>query len=297
MSKGRILVTGASGFLGWNLLHERWDGWEWVGCSNRNDPELPGLPLIRENLTVPGAIAELLRITRPSHVIHTAAATDLNACETDPEGTQRTNTEVPAELAHQCAKRRIRFLFTSTDMVFDGEHSPYSEQAPPSPINVYGRQKAEAENRVLAAYPSAAVCRMPLMFGAAGPAAHNFLPEWIARLKSGQPVKLFTDEFRAPVAATVAQQGLRMVIERQARGVIHLGGRERMSRYEFGELLCDVGGFDTALLQPVERADLDFAAARPADTFLDSSRAWEWGYASASLEKQLRTVKEEGRIS
>jgi hypothetical protein len=70
-----------------------------------------------------------------------------------------------------------------------------------------------------------------------------------------------------------------------------------MSRYEFGELLCETWGFDARLLQPVERATLDFAASRPADTFFDSSRAWEWGYASESLDGQLRTLKAEGRIS
>jgi len=297
MSKGRILVTGASGFLGWNLLRKPWEDWEWIGCSNRYDPQLPGLQLIRKDLTLPGAIVELLDTTAPDLVLHTAAVTDLNACETDPEGTQRINAEVPCMLARRCAERGMRLVFTSSDMVFDGNHSPYREDSLPCPINAYGRQKAEAEAQILSAYPNATICRMPLLFGAAGPHAHNFLPEWILKLHAGQPVPLFTDEYRAPVSAAVAQEGLRIVIERHVVGIVHLGGKERMSRYAFGTLLCDVLGFGSELLQPVRRADLNFAAPRPVNTFLDSERAWEWGYGSLSLEDQLRTLKVEGHIS
>jgi dTDP-4-dehydrorhamnose reductase len=138
---------------------------------------------------------------------------------------------------------------------------------------------------------------MPLMFGAAGPVAHNFLPEWVGKLTNGQQLKLFTDEFRTAVSAGAALDGLRIVVEQQISGIIHLGGRTRLSRYDFGKLLCDVWGFDPALLQPVQRIDVAFTAPRPADTFFDSSRAWAWGYASASLEDQLRTVMAEGHIS
>jgi dTDP-4-dehydrorhamnose reductase len=294
MSKGRILLTGASGFLGWNLLREPWPDWEWIGCSNRFDPELPGRRILRSDLTLPLAIDELLDTAAPDLVIHTAAITDLNACEANPESTRRINTDVPARLAQLCAERSIRLVFTSSDMVFDGRHAPYNEESSACPLNVYGQQKAAAEVAVLAACPGAAVCRMPLMFGAAGPHAHNFLPEWIAKLVAGTPVPLFTDEFRAPVSAAVALDGLRGAVDREISGILHLGGRERMSRYEFGELLCRVWGFDSRLLQATQRADLNFKAPRPADTFYESPRAWAWGYASLSVEEQLRNVKEAG---
>ncbi len=297
MSKGRILVTGASGFLGWNLLRRPWQGWEWVAGFNHHDPQIPGSRMLHADLTMPGAVSELLDAAKPDVVIHLAAATDLNACQNDPVPTGLINVEVPGRLAQQCAGRGIRLLFASSDMVFGGNNPPYYEATPPCPINIYGQQKAEAEARVLTACPGAAVCRMPLMFGAAGPWAHNFLPEWVGKLDRGEPVSLFTDEYRAPVSAHEACEGLRLVVERDECGIIHLGGKERMSRYAFGELLCSVWGCESGLLHAVERAALNVSAPRPADTFLDSSRAWEWGYASASLSDQLRTLRAEGHMS
>ncbi len=297
MSKGRILVTGASGFLGWNLLQTPWSGWEWTACANRHAPQRPDMELVQADLVQPGAVQNLLDTTRPDIVIHLAAATDLNACEKTPDATTVINVEVPSLLARHCAAREIRLLFTSSDMVFDGNTPPYTETQQPCPINTYGRQKAQAETRVLTANPQAAVCRMPLMFGDAGPYAHNFLPEWIGRLKAGQSLSLFTDEWRAGVSARTALEGLRLVLEQHMSGIVHLGGRERMSRYDFGRLLCEVWGFDPGLLTPVRREDLNFAAPRPANTFLDSHRAWDLGYAATPVATQLRQLKAEARAA
>ncbi len=293
----RILVTGASGFLGWNLLRAPWAGWEWIGSSYRHDPGVNGLEVLRVNLTTPGAISALLDTTRPGVVLHTAAVTDLAGCERAPGGTSQINVDVPAILARLCAERGIRLVFTSSDMVFDGHNPPYDETSPPCPINTYGRQKAEAEARVLAVNPEAAICRMPLMFGAAGPWAHNFLPEWVGKLSRHSPLTLFTDEYRAPVSASVAQSGLRLAVEQRVSGILHLGGEERMSRYDFGKLLCEVWGHDPALLQAVQRADAEGMAPRPADTFLDSRRAKGLGYTAPSLHEQLMRVKAEGRVA
>jgi dTDP-4-dehydrorhamnose reductase len=297
MNTGRILVTGAGGFLGWNLLRTPWAGWMWTGAVCRNDPELPGVEKVHADLTAPDAAARLLDRVRPDVVLHTAALASPEACEANPDASRRINVEAAARLADGCAARGIRLIFTSTDMVFDGRHPPYHEHSSRAPICVYGRHKAEAEDAILARCPDAAVCRLPLLFGADGPASHNFLPAWIAALTGGKTVTAFTDEFRSPVAAAVAAQGLRRVVERQVRGVIHLGGRERWSRYEFGRLICDVWGADDTLLKAARQEEVTFAAPRPPDTTLDSSRAFALGYDPPSLREQLIMLKAGGRVS
>ncbi|NQU39810.1 MAG: NAD(P)-dependent oxidoreductase [Lentisphaerae bacterium] len=290
MGKGRILVTGASGFLGWNLLQARWPEWEWIGCSQSQDPGLADLALVHCDLTAPGAAERLIEQTQPDVVIHTAAQTWLDSCEIDPAATHPINAAVPAELARHCQTKGIKLVFTSSDMVFDGLRPPYTEEDKRQPINIYGRQKAEAEDRVLQLAPSAAICRMPLMFGSPGPCARNFLPDWLAALKAGRRVSAFVDEIRTPASAATAVAGLRLAVERDVVGLLHLGGRESLSRHAFAQQLCEVWGMNQDGLQPVHQADLDFKAPRPADTSMDSSRAFALGFDPPPLRAQLEAL-------
>ena len=132
----------------------------------------------------------------------------------------------------------IPYVFTSTDLVFDGLNPPYKETDPVSPVNLYGEQKVMAERGILVRYPVAAICRMPLMFGVATPPATSFMQPFMQTLREGKELSLFTDEFRTPVSGKTAAQGLLLALA--ISGIIHLGGKERVSRYDFGRLLIEV---------------------------------------------------------
>ncbi|HDN95155.1 MAG TPA: NAD(P)-dependent oxidoreductase, partial [Nitrospirae bacterium] len=133
---------------------------------------------------------------------------------------------------------------------------------------------------------SAAVCRLPLMFGEPTTVASGFFLSMINALKEGDELHLFVDEFRTPVSGQTAARGLMLAVE-NARGLIHLGGKERISRFNFGLLMMDVLNVSEARLVRCSQKDLKMSAPRAPDLSLDSSRAFALGYKPMPLREQL----------
>ena len=286
-----LLVTGASGFLGWNLCQvARRQGWRVVGTFHRTPVTLPEVLLGRIDLTDFRDMKEMLRQVRPDGVIHTAAIADANFCQSHWRESRRVNVEVPVNLAGLCADREIPFVFTSTDLVFDGEHAPYREEDPVGPLNVYGEHKALAEEEVLARYPLAGVCRLPLMFGRAGTRNASTLQWMLREMRAGRPLRLFQDEFRTPVSGETASQGLLLALERPVHGRLHLGGTERVSRYQFGLLVQEAFGLEQARIVPARQEEVPALAPRARDVSLDSSRAFQLGYQPPPLAQALQAL-------
>ncbi len=283
----KLLVTGASGFLGWNLCHVAKQNWQVSGTYFTNSVALDDVDFYKVNLTDYTALKQFLTTLQPDAVIHLAAASKPNFCQTNAEISYSINVTASVYLAQLCAAVNIPFVFTSTDLVFDGQDSFYKESDSVSPICIYGEHKVIAEQKIQEIYPVAALCRMPLMFGLPSPVANSFIQGFIKTLKAGQELNLFVDEFRTPVSATTAAQGLLLALEKQVQGILHLGGKERISRYEFGLLLAKICHLNSDLIVQGKQQDLVMAAPRSPDTSLDSSKAWQLGYQTLSLQEEL----------
>ncbi|MEM9807664.1 MAG: sugar nucleotide-binding protein, partial [Cyanobacteria bacterium P01_D01_bin.56] len=130
---------------------------------------------------------------------------------------------------------------------------------------------------------------MPLMFGAVPPTAQSFLQPFLQTLRDGKELKLFVDEFRTPVSGTTAAKGLLLALEK-AQGLIHLGGKERISRYDFGLLMTEVFDLPDDNLKPGRQQDVKMSAPRPPDTSLDSTKAFALGYAPGSIQEELEAL-------
>ena len=290
--KQRLLITGASGFLGWNLCRAATAaGWSVIGAVNRNRIKLPeGAESARTDLCDWDGMKELLDFARPSAVIHAAALADPNSCAREPDASRRVNLEASVNLAGLCADAAVPLVFVSTDLVFDGRGgAPYAESAGPNPICLYGEHKMLAEYGMRERWPSVTLCRMPLMFGEPGPAAKSFVQPMLAALREGREIRLFTDEFRTPVSGRDAAAGLLLALKHPGL-LLHLGGRERLSRFEMGRLLAQTSGLPETLLVKSRQADVAMPAARPPDVSLDSRRAWDLGYNPAPVEAELSAL-------
>jgi dTDP-4-dehydrorhamnose reductase len=228
---------------------------------------------------------------QPQGVIHAAAQSNPNYCEQHPEETEKINVDAAILLADLCSARNLPFVFTSTDLVFDGRKGNYTEEDAPNPLNRYGEQKVRAEEGILKVYPEATICRLPLMFGYGGPFAGSFMQPFLQRMKEGEELALFYDEYRSAVGGRCVAQGLLLALE-HFHGTYHLGGRERLSRYDFGMLMKEVLDLPDAIIRGISQHDIIMPAGRPSDVSLDSSKAYAEGYDPSTTREELVALRE-----
>jgi dTDP-4-dehydrorhamnose reductase len=268
----RLLVTGASGLLGANLLLAARASHQLIAASRRQRIVLAGAECVQVDLAQPGAAHDLLRDTHPDAVIHCAAFTDVDACEGHPELAERLNAEVPGWLAEACAREGTRLIHISTDAVFDGERGGYTEDDQPLPINVYGATKLRGEQAVLTAFPSATVIRTNIFGWNAQPKLG--LAEWfVERLRLGERCTGFTDVTFSPLAVDDLAAGLLNLLSRSSPGVLHIAGTETVSKYDFGRRVAAAFGLPAERIVPGSVDASPLRARRPHKMTLDVRRA------------------------
>lgn len=295
-SKPKLLITGASGLLGHPLCTLAARQWSVYAVFRRHRPQVDGMALIQSDLTDGERLDDLVRSIQPQAVIHAAAAAQVSECQADPENAEKINVRVPAHLAQLCSDLDIPLVFTSTDLVFDGTQAPYDENAAPAPFCVYSDQKTRAETAVLQCHPQALVCRLPLLFGWAPYARGNFAVQMLDAIDGHRTLYLFTDEYRTPVDNHSAAQGILALLGR-ARGVLHLGGKTRVSRYELGARMAQAMQVAPTMLRPTRIDEVRLSYQRAPDCSLDSRRAYALGYDPAPLPEAVQRTVDQYRTA
>ena len=185
-------------------------------------------------LTETSKVKARIHALKPDLLIHCAALSRTKACEQNPDEARRINVEVTAHLAQ--LSQDIPFIFLSSGEVFDGKTGWYGEEDETNPINVYGQTKLEAEQAVLR-NPRHTVVRIVLTAGTSETGDRSFVEEMCRAAKAGKDVTLYADEFRCPLPAAVIARTVWELVDRKQPGLYHLGGSERLSRWEIGETL------------------------------------------------------------
>jgi dTDP-4-dehydrorhamnose reductase len=257
----RVLITGGGGLLGGELIRQTPSGIH-IHATRRTSPVAGAESHVVELSDGEAAEALWMRI-RPDLVIHTAYS---------PSEGERDVWRATESVIRACRAVGAALVYMSTDALLDGESAPYAEAAEPAPVHDYGRWKAKAELHVRDAMPDAAVVRTSLIVRAEPPDRGS---AWVVdALRRGQPVRLFTDELRCPIAvedlAAQLWEVAQLPPERRA-GVWHLAGPEAVSRYALGVLLALRHGVDPRGIIPVPSAASP--APRPRDLRLLTSRA------------------------
>jgi dTDP-4-dehydrorhamnose reductase len=256
-----VWVTGAGGLIGSYL----------VRSAPRFAPEAKVAALTRDCLDVTdgAAVRAAFRFQKPQFVIHCAGLSQSPECQANPALARRINVEATARLAELAAE--IPLVFPSTDLVFDGRAGNYDETAPVNPLSVYGETKAAAE-QVILANPKHTVIRMSLNGGTSPTGDRGFNEQTRRAWQAGQTVRLFTDEFRSPIAAEATARAIWELASLNRTGLYHVAGSERLSRWQIGQLLAARWPQLKPRIEPVSLREYAGAPRSP-DTSLNCAKA------------------------
>jgi dTDP-4-dehydrorhamnose reductase len=270
----KIVVLGASGLVGSHVMSAGLAaGHDVVGTTRAS-----GSPSLRcLELGDWGATLALLEAERPEVVIYAAGWTWVDGCEADPSRSRRENFEQPSAAARWCAQRGVRMLYYSSSYVFDGVTGGYAEEDPVSPVNVYGRHKADAEKAILdAAGGAALVARLICVWGREA-ARKNFAYQVMRAVEGAATLSLPSDQRGNPTwAGDIADWSVRLCTSASA-GIWHLAGpHPDLTRPEWAKRILlglAKGGRPTSVCFDVRTtSEIRPPAARPLRAGMDTTK-------------------------
>lgn len=272
-----ILVTGATGLLGQDLCRVLTSDEEVVGWARRigQVPPWPGVRWESVDVTDCEAVLKRLQEIKPPWVIHSAAMTDLDACEQDPQAAHRVNVQGSRNVALGCAQVEAALLAISTDYVFDGKgNRSYREEDPPNPLSVYAKSKWEGEQEVLKATGRSCVVRVSGLFGSG---RSNFVTQAVEAFRQRRPVRVVTDQVNSPSYTFDLAHGIKRLIDLLTEAgltdrIFHLANEGAATRMEVALAIAKRLKASESLVEKTTWAALNRPARRPANSRLDCSR-------------------------
>lgn len=270
--KPRLLVTGATGLLGWALVQEALGRYRTWGLARHVGTVSLPCQTQSVDLVDGPATAKAIGDIKPQVVIHAAALASVDQCERNPDMATLVNVEATQNLLQALHGQPCRFVLISTDSVFDGDRGNYAEHDPTVPLHAYARTKLQAEEAVRRARPDALIVRT--VFYGWNLVARESLAEWIVnRLRDGREVPGFVDARFSPLLTTHLAQVLFELIRADISGILHVAGSESCSKFEFARHLAVLLGYPPARVVPTTIRDVYLSAPRPLNTSLSVNRA------------------------
>ncbi len=294
----KILLTGANGLLGQKLvaLLRQQPAVEIVATgrgTNRLSELYPDLRFVALDVTDGPQVHQVLSQERPTHVIHTAAMTNVDECELNHASCWQQNVTAVEHLAAACAALDIHLTHLSTDFIFDGSAGPLAEDAAPAPISHYGESKLAAERVVQGtAGLRWAIARTVLVYGVLHGGGRTNIVLWVRdSLRAGKAIKVVDDQWRTPTLAEDLAQGCWLLARHSAQGIYNVSGDELLTPYAMALRVADYFGLDKSLIEKADASTFSQPARRPARTgFVIDKARQELGYRPRSFEEGIAIV-------
>ena len=297
-SFSQLLIIGGSGFLGWHLVKTAAAQYDvsWTHCQHAlNIAESPDS--YRLDIQQPDEVRAVIEQVEPEVIIHTSAMTNADLCETHRSLAHSLNVDGTRNVAECAEEVGAKLIYISTDLVFDGLHGNYRERSATKPVNYYGETKLAGERVVKEVMSKYLIVRVALMYGNSN-SVHGCFTDWMRNgLQQRHEVTLFTDQYRTPLFVNDAAQAILELAEKSPENeTYHLGGSERLNRYEFGLKFCQIFGYDPKYLRAVTMNDIPSLVPRGADCSLNNHKAqkllsFTLSDAASGLEKMRRELR------
>ncbi|MCW3091529.1 MAG: dTDP-4-dehydrorhamnose reductase [Ferruginibacter sp.] len=291
----KILITGANGLLGQHLVKMLTDTTDHeIVATGRGGSRVSFSTPERCNyfpleITDGMAVASFIEVHRPEIIVHAAAITQVDECEADEVACYNTNVTATRFLISAAAGVGARFIYISTDFVFDGLAGPYIETDIPGPINYYGSTKLAAERAVMDAAISWCIIRTVLVYGNILNGNRSNIISWVQKsLSEGKNIQVVSDQWRTPTYVEDLAKGILLAIEKNATGIFHISGEEMLSPYDMAMATADYLRLDKTLIEKVDATIFSQPARRPMKTGFTIDKAKrELGFQPLSFMEGL----------
>lgn len=297
----KILVTGANGLLGQTIIKQL-SGKQYSvlatgkGANRIETAYGTNYEYADVEITDGPAIEKLILEQRPHIIVHAAAMTQVDQCEVNKQDCYNINVTATRFIIDAAKAVGARFIFVSTDFIFDGVDGPYSEDEEPAPVNYYGGTKLVAEKAVMESGLDWAIARTILVYGVAPTSGRTNIIGFIKdSLEAKKPIKMVTDQVRTPTFVDDLAAGIILIIEKNASGIYHLSGEETMTPYDIAIATAKYFGLDEALISKSSTDEIKQPAVRPAKTGFNISKAKkELGFKPRSFKEGLEELFKKG---
>jgi dTDP-4-dehydrorhamnose reductase len=289
----KILITGANGLLGQKLVEKLASDPNTTliatGKGQNRNPLKTGYTYLPLDITDASAINDVLSSTVPDMLIHTAAMTNVDQCETDKENCWQQNVLAVQYLAESCKAHGTYMCHVSTDFIFDGKSGPYSELDTPNPISFYGWSKYAAEKALINSGASFGIARTILVFGIVADMSRSNIVLWVKNsLEAGKNINVVDDQYRTPTLAEDLADGCILMAKQKAEGIYNIGGADLLTPYQMAIKTATFFNLDKNLINKVDGSVFKQTAARPPKTGLVIKKAQDLlGYSPRSFDEGI----------
>ncbi len=276
----KVLITGSNGLVGQKVLAQLLQRQDYeVVATGLGGPRLPSSWAFSykwASLDIRDAeqVNSIMQLERPDFVIHTAAMTQVDHCELNPEPCWEVNVNAVSHLVQACTVYHCHLIHLSTDFVFDGTGGPYTEDAFPNPVNFYGKSKLAAEQIIRDSQIPFTIVRTVLVYGLGHDLSRSNLILWVkTSLEKGKQIKVVNDQWRTPTLAEDLAWGCIAIMDKSITGIINVSGESWLTPFEMALQVVDFFGLDGTLIEEVSSATFVEPAKRPPKTGLVIERA------------------------
>ncbi|HXH98906.1 MAG TPA: SDR family oxidoreductase [Sphingobacteriaceae bacterium] len=297
-----ILVTGSNGLLGQKItdLILKTKAFNLIATSKGKNRHQITTGYIYEELDIcnSGQVKSVLEKYHPDSIIHTAAMTNVDACENDQQTCAALNVDAVQTIVNICQILNIHLVHLSTDFIFDGEAGPYTETDEPHPVSYYGQSKLNSEKIIQGSAVRAAILRTIIVYGVITDMSRTNIVLWAkSALEKGEPINVVNDQWRMPTLAEDLAQCCILAVEKQAEGIYNASGKDFMNVIEIVQQVADYWQLNKNLINPISSDILNQPAKRPKKTgFILDKTISELGYKPHSFKEGLAILDDQLKV-
>ena len=295
----KVLITGANGFLGQHLIDLLLRETQWTilatgrGASRLSFESNSRYCYASLDITDGWAVNRFFEEHRPDVVVHAAAMTQPDPCELNKPACWLHNVTATRFLLDAATITKSRFIYISTDFVFDGSSGPYRETDATAPVNYYGSSKLAAEKAVLESKLDSCIIRTVLVYGPMIFGTRSNVVSWVAEhLRNHQPIKVVGDQIRTPTFVKDLAKGVYLAMQYQSTGIYHVSGQDVLTPYDMAIATANYFNLNAELITKVTADTFTQPAVRPLRTgfIIDKARC-EWGFEPISFSNSLALME------